>query len=111
VHRIWRAFGLQPRRVETFKLSSDPLSVEKFRDIVGLYLAPPERAVGEQGEEAFDLVDPRCRRRGEVHMPAGPFREPVTDELGFVRSVVVHDDVNVEVLKWTPSAGPLGGCS
>ena len=45
VHRIWRAFGLQPHRVETFKLSSDPLFVEKVRDIVGLYLAPPERAV------------------------------------------------------------------
>src|SRR6266436_2761657 len=45
VHRIWRAFGLQPHRVETFKLSSDPLFVEKVRDIVGLYLSPPERAV------------------------------------------------------------------
>jgi transposase len=45
VHRIWRAFGLQPHRSETFKLSSDPLFVEKVRDIVGLYLAPPERAV------------------------------------------------------------------
>ena len=45
VHRIWRAFGLQPHRVETFKLSTDPLFVEKVRDIVGLYLSPPERAV------------------------------------------------------------------
>ena len=45
VQRIWRAFGLQPHRVETFKLSSDPLFVEKVRDIVGLYLSPPERAV------------------------------------------------------------------
>jgi hypothetical protein len=45
VHRIWQAFGLQPHRVETFKLSSDPLFVEKVRDIVGLYLSPPERAV------------------------------------------------------------------
>jgi transposase len=45
VHRIWRAFGLQPHRVETFKLSSDPLFVEKVRDIVGLYLSPPERAL------------------------------------------------------------------
>ena len=45
VHRIWRAFGLQPHRVETFKLSSDPLFVEKVRDIVGLYLTPPDRAV------------------------------------------------------------------
>jgi len=45
VHRIWQAFGLQPHRVETFKLSSDPLFVEKVHDIVGLYLSPPERAV------------------------------------------------------------------
>jgi transposase len=45
IHRIWQAFGLQPHRSETFKLSSDPLFVEKIRDIVGLYLSPPERAV------------------------------------------------------------------
>jgi transposase len=45
IHRIWSAFGLQPHRSETFKLSSDPLFVEKIRDIVGLYLSPPERAV------------------------------------------------------------------
>ena len=45
VSRIWRAFGLQPHRTETFKLSNDPLFVEKVRDIVGLYLAPPERAL------------------------------------------------------------------
>lgn len=45
VSRIWRAFGLQPHRVEHWKLSKDPLFVEKVRDIVGLYLDPPERAV------------------------------------------------------------------
>lgn len=45
VARIWRAFGLQPHRVESFKLSSDPFFVEKVRDIVGLYLNPPEHAV------------------------------------------------------------------
>jgi transposase len=45
VSRIWRAFGLRPHRVETFKLSSDPAFVEKVRDIVGLYLAPPDRAL------------------------------------------------------------------
>jgi len=42
---IWRAFGLQPHRAESFKLSTDPLFVEKVRDVVGLYLDPPERAV------------------------------------------------------------------
>ena len=45
IHRIWRAFGLQPQRSATFKLSSDPLFVDKVRDIVGLYLAPPDRAL------------------------------------------------------------------
>jgi transposase len=45
VGRIWRAFGLQPHRVETFKLSKDPLFIDKVHDICGLYLAPPERAV------------------------------------------------------------------
>ncbi|MBV8807924.1 MAG: IS630 family transposase [Acidobacteriaceae bacterium] len=43
--RIWRAFGLQPHRVENFKFSADPPFVEKVRDIVGLYLNPPERAI------------------------------------------------------------------
>lgn len=45
VSRIWRAFGLQPHRSETFKLSRDPQFVEKVRDVVGLYLVPPERAL------------------------------------------------------------------
>ena len=45
VSRIWRAFGLQPHRQESFKLSKDPLFVEKVHDVVGLYLNPPERAV------------------------------------------------------------------
>jgi transposase len=45
VTRIWRAFGLQPHRQETFKLSSDPLFVDKVRDIVGLYLDPPLKAM------------------------------------------------------------------
>jgi transposase len=45
VVRIWRAFGLQPHRVENFKFSKDPQFVEKVRDIVGLYLNPPDRAI------------------------------------------------------------------
>ena len=45
VSRIWRAFALQPHRTETFKLSADPLFIEKVRDIVGLYLDPPDRAL------------------------------------------------------------------
>ena len=43
--RIWRAFGLQPHRTKTFKLSKDPQFIDKVRDVVGLYLNPPERAI------------------------------------------------------------------
>ena len=45
ISRIWRAHGLQPHRIEYFKLSTDPHFVEKLRDVVGLYVDPPERAV------------------------------------------------------------------
>jgi transposase len=45
ISRIWRAFSLAPQRADTFKLSRDPLFIEKVRDIVGLYLAPPDRAL------------------------------------------------------------------
>jgi transposase len=63
VSRIWRAFGLQPHRTETFKLSNDPLFVEKVRDIVGLYLDPPEKAavlcVDEKTQvQALDRTQP-----------------------------------------------------
>ena len=43
ISRIWRAHGLQPYRIEYFKLSTDPHFVEKLRDVVGLYVDPPER--------------------------------------------------------------------
>lgn len=63
VQRIWQAFSLQPHRVETFKLSTDPQFVEKVRDIVGLYLDPPERAlvlcVDEKSQiQALDRTQP-----------------------------------------------------
>jgi putative transposase len=45
VHRVWSAFGLKPHRQESFKLSTDPFFVEKLRDVVGLYLNPPENAL------------------------------------------------------------------
>jgi transposase len=63
ISRIWRAFGLQPHRSETFKLSSDPLFIEKLRDIVGLYLNPPDKAlllcVDEKSQiQALDRTQP-----------------------------------------------------
>jgi len=45
ISRIWKAFGLKPWLEDTFKLSNDPLFIDKVRDIVGLYMNPPERAV------------------------------------------------------------------
>ncbi len=71
VSRIWRAFGLKPHRVETFKLSKDPLFIEKVRDIVGLYLSPPERAVvlcvDEKSQiQALDRTEPILPFRPEL---------------------------------------------
>ena len=72
VSRIWRAFGLQPHRAETFKLSTDPLFIEKVRDIVGLYLNPPDRAlvlcVDEKTQvQALDRMQPLLPMRpGQV---------------------------------------------
>lgn len=45
ITRIWNAFGLQPHRTETFKLSTDPQFIDKVRDVVGLYLSPPDKAI------------------------------------------------------------------
>jgi transposase len=65
IHRIWRAFGLQPHRSETFKLSKDPLFVEKVRDIVGLYLSPPVHALVLCVDEKSQIqaLDPLPGRR------------------------------------------------
>jgi hypothetical protein len=68
ISRNWRAFGLQPHRSETFKLSPDPLLVEKVRDIVGLYMNPPDRAlvfcVDEKSQiQALDRTQPMLPMR------------------------------------------------
>ena len=54
VLRIWRSFGLQPWRTEDFKISPDPLLIDKIRDIVGLYLAPPANAALRSRRETPD---------------------------------------------------------
>jgi len=72
VSRIWRAFGLQPHRTETFKLSQDPLFIEKVRDVVGLSLNPPDKAlvlcVDEKAQiQALDRTRPLLPMRpGQV---------------------------------------------
>ena len=63
ISRIWHAFGLQPHRTETFKLSPDPLLIEKVRDIVGLYMNPPNHVlvfcVDEKSQiQALDRTQP-----------------------------------------------------
>lgn len=80
VQRIWHAFGLQPHRQETFKLSGDPFFVEKVRDIVGLYLSPPENAVilGVDEKSQIQALD-----RTQPMLPMG---------LGYVEGVT-HDYV------------------
>src|SRR3954454_8811283 len=68
ISRIWRAFGLQPHRTESFKLSPDPLLIEKVRDIVGLYMNPPDHAlvfcVDEKSQiQALDRTQPMLPMR------------------------------------------------
>src|SRR3954447_532499 len=72
ISRIWRAFGLQPHRTQSFKLSPDPLLIEKVRDIVGLYMNPPDHAmvicVDEKSQiQALDRTQPMLPLRpGQV---------------------------------------------
>lgn len=87
VHRIWRAFSLQPHRSETFKLSTDPLFIEKVRDIVGLYLDPPDRAVvlcvDEKSQiQALDRTQPLLPMRpGQVERRTHDYRRHGTVSL------------------------------
>jgi transposase len=87
VSRIWRAFALQPHRTETFKLSKDPLFIEKVRDIVGLYLNPPERAlvlcVDEKSEvQALDRTAPLLPMRpGQIERRTHDYRRNGTTSL------------------------------
>jgi transposase len=78
VHRIWQAFGLQPHRQKHFKLSSDPFFVEKVRDIVGLYLSPPENAIVLCVDEKSQI---QALERTQPMLPMG---------LGYVEGVT-HD--------------------
>lgn len=87
VSRIWRAFALQPHRTETFKLSKDPLFIEKVRDIVGLYLDPPKRAlvlcVDEKSEiQALDRTAPLLPMRpGQIERRTHDYRRHGTVSL------------------------------
>jgi len=80
VQRVWSAFGLQPHRQESFKLSTDPFFIEKLRDIVGLYLNPPENAVVLCVDEKSQC---QALERAQPMLPMG---------LGYVEGVT-HDYV------------------
>jgi transposase len=87
IGRIWRAFGLQPHRTETFKLSKDPLLIDKVRDIVGLYLNPPDRAlvlcVDEKSQiQALDRTQPLLPLRpGQVERRTHDYKRHGTTSL------------------------------
>jgi transposase len=87
VHRIWQAFSLQPHRSETFKLSTDPLFVDKVRDIVGLYLDPPDRAlvlcIDEKSQiQALDRTQPLLPMRpGQVERRTHDYKRHGTTSL------------------------------
>jgi transposase len=74
IRRIWNAFGLQPHRSETFKLSSDPLFVDRIRDIVGLYLSPPNRALVVSVDEKSQIQAPDREQPVLPMMPGVPER-------------------------------------
>jgi len=101
VHRIWRAFCLRPHRTETFKLSSDPQFIEKVRDIVGLYLNPPEKAlvvcVDEKSQiQALDRTQPLLPMRpGQVERRTHDYERHGTTTLfaGLIAAVTARTDV------------------
>lgn len=87
ISRIWRAFSLQPHRSESFKLSRDPLFIEKVRDIVGLYLNPPDRAlvlcVDEKSQiQALDRTAPLLPMRpGQIERRSHDYQRHGTTSL------------------------------
>jgi len=87
VSRIWRAFALEPHRSETFKLSTDPFFIEKVRDVVGLYLDPPDRAmvlcVDEKAQiQALDRSQPLLPMRpGQIERRTHDYKRCGTTSL------------------------------
>ena len=71
VHRIWRAFGLQPHRQEVFTLSKDPYFIDKVRDVVGLYMNPPEKALVLSVDEKSQI---QALERSQPMLPMRPGR-------------------------------------
>jgi transposase len=101
VGRIWKTFGLKPWMADTFKLSEDPLFIDKVRDVVGLYLNPPERAVvlcvdEKTGIQALDRTQPILPMRpGQVERRTHDYvRNGITDlfaALNLATGEVIHE--------------------
>ena len=96
VHRIWRAFGLQPHRARHFQLSNDPFFVEKVRDIVGLYLNPPEKALVLCVDEKSQI---QALERSQPMLPLG---------LGYVEGIT-HNYVRHGTTTLFAAFDPLTG--
>ena len=100
VGRIWQAFGLKPWQTDTFKLSEDPMFIEKVRDVVGLYLNPPDKAVvlcvdEKTGIQALDRTQPILPMRpGQVERRTHDYkRNGITDlfaALNLATGEVIH---------------------
>ena len=106
VQRIWRAFGLQPHRLETFKLSTDPDFVAKVRDVVGLYVAPPERAivlcVDEKSQiQALDRSQPMLPMRpGQAARRSHDYKRHGTTSLFAALDIAISDHRAVALRHW-----------
>lgn len=121
ISRIWRAFGLKPHRTETFKLSPDPLLVEKIRDIIGLYFDPPEHAivlcVDEKSQiQALERTQPLLPMRpGQAERRSHDYRRNGTISLfaaldvktGKVIRVYEPDGIEVEFVTASGHTGAL----
>src|SRR6266511_3844463 len=105
VSRIWRAFALQPQRIETFNLSADPLFVEKVRDVVALYLDPPERAlvlcVDEKSQiQALDRSRPTLPNQRGTHPSVEALEADIT-------AWAEHWNANPRPYVWTKTADEI----
>ena len=98
IHRMWQAFSLQPHRSETFKLSADPYFVDKVRDIVGLYMDPPQHALVLCVDEKSQVQGPRsaaapARSATQDYKRNGTTSLFTTSPPGTVRTVPPAPDV------------------
>jgi transposase len=125
VSRIWRAFGLNPHLVETWKLPADPQFIEKVRDIVGLYLDPPEKALVlcvDEKSQIQAMKRPPCIHPRQLvvdqpgrtlvrraHQPqAGQVNTPPVAELeADIRNRVDERNKNPRPFVWTKTAGEI----